>query len=84
MSDAELAGRVAAVLPDGVEAITGSDLADEQLAAAGFVDMIRVALVVFAGIALVVAVLSINNTFTITVGRRRLVSMASIEALGDV
>ena len=30
--------RIAAVLPDGVEAITGGDLADEQLAAAGFVD----------------------------------------------
>ena len=81
VSDAELAERIATVLPDGVEAITGDDLADEQLAAAGFVDMIRVFLVVFAGIALVVAALSINNTFTITVAQRTR-ELALLRAVG--
>ena len=43
--------------------------------------MIRVALVVFAGIALVVAVLSINNTFTITVAQRTR-ELALLRAVG--
>lgn len=81
LSDGELAERVAAVLPDGVEAITGEDVADEQLAALGFLDMIRVFLVAFAGIALVVAVLSINNTFTITVAQRTR-ELAVLRAVG--
>ncbi len=72
VSDAELRDRIASVLPRGVEAITGQQLTDERIdnISSTFLDLLRAFLVVFAGIALVVATLSINNTFTITVAQR--------------
>ncbi|MPY92534.1 MAG: FtsX-like permease family protein [Acidimicrobiia bacterium] len=75
--------RVAAALPAGVEAITGQDLAAERIdeIATGFLDMLRMFLVVFAGVALVVATLSINNTFTITVAQRTR-ELALLRAVG--
>ncbi len=67
----DLADRVAAVLPDGAEAITAADWADETMAqisdALGF---LTTALGVFAAIALVVGAFIIANTFSITVVQR--------------
>jgi putative ABC transport system permease protein len=72
VSSSELRDRIRAELPRGVEAITGQQLTDEQIdnISSTFLDMLRTFLVAFAGIALVVATLSINNTFTITVAQR--------------
>jgi putative ABC transport system permease protein len=70
VSAAELRDRVADALPPGVEAITGRQLADDQLASLSFLDTLRALLVAFAGIALVVAALTINNAFSITLGQR--------------
>ncbi|MGH9213612.1 MAG: ABC transporter permease [Acidimicrobiales bacterium] len=66
----ELRARVDEVLPDGVEAVTGAEIVDERLDSLDFLGMIRAALVAFAVIALLVAALSINNTFSITVAQR--------------
>lgn len=79
----ELRRRVERALPDGVEAITGTDLAGERSDAisAEFLDMLRTFLVVFAGIALVVATLSIANTFSITVAQRTR-ELALMRAIG--
>src|SRR5207248_10862926 len=64
----ELRARVAQALPAGMDAITGTQLAADRISDIDrvFLDRLRTFLVVFAGIALVVATLSINNTFTIT------------------
>jgi putative ABC transport system permease protein len=72
VSASELRDRIRAELPRGVEAITGQQLTNEQIdnISSTFLDMLRTFLVAFAGIALVVATLSINNTFTITVAQR--------------
>ena len=99
VSSGELRDRIDGELPDSIQAITGSELAGERSDAisAEFLDMLRTFLVVFAGIALVVATLSIANTFSITVAqrtrelalvravgasRRQLRRAVSIEALG--
>ncbi len=72
ISQAALVARVGAVLPPGVEAITGAQLSSRNLSSvdAQFVDVLKVFLLVFAGIALVVATLSINNTLSILVAQR--------------
>jgi putative ABC transport system permease protein len=72
ISQEELARRVRAVLPPGVEAITGSQLAEENVdeISAQFLDMLSAFLVVFAGVALLVASFSIYNTFSILVAQR--------------
>jgi putative ABC transport system permease protein len=71
------------VLPEGVEAITGTELTDERIDEIGstFLDLLRTFLVAFAGIALVVATLSINNTFAITVAQRTR-ELALLRAVG--
>jgi putative ABC transport system permease protein len=66
----ELSARIAGTLPEGLEAITGERLVDERLDSLDFIGMIRTFLVAFAMIALFVATLSINNTFSITVAQR--------------
>lgn len=66
----ELRQRIDRVLGDGTEAITGNDLVDERLESLGFLTMIRSVLVGFALVAMFVATVSINNTFTITVAQR--------------
>jgi putative ABC transport system permease protein len=83
VSSDELRDRVTAALPGGTEAITGTDLADERTDAisAEFLDMVRTFLVIFAGIALVVATISISNTFTITVAQRTR-ELALLRAVG--
>lgn len=78
-----LRDRIAGALPDGVEAITGTELADERTEGIGatFLDQLRMFLVAFAGIALVVATLSIANTFSITVAQRTR-ELALVRAVG--
>jgi len=68
----ELAARVDRVLPAGTEALTGTELSAEQLRAieADFLGMMRTLLLLFAGIALLVATFSIYNTFTILAAQR--------------
>lgn len=66
----ELRDRIAARLPDGVEAITGRDLVDERLDSIAFLSTVRAILVGFAAVALLVAAVSIHNTFAITLAQR--------------
>ena len=83
VAPAELAAAAAAVLPDGVEAITGSALADEMSddLDADFLGFLRTFLLVFAGVALLVATFSIYNTFSIIVAQR-LRASALLRAVG--
>jgi putative ABC transport system permease protein len=68
----ELVRRVTAVLPAGVEAVTGDTVTDEntKVVSDGFLTVLRALLGAFAGVALLVAVLSIHNTFAILVAQR--------------
>ena len=83
VSSATLRTRIAAVLPRGVQAITGAQLTSEQTEAisAEFLDMLRAFLVVFAVIALIVATLTIANTFSIVVAHRTR-ELALLRAVG--
>lgn len=67
-----VASALAERLPAETEVITAAQLGEEQLADVDdmFLGVFRTLLVVFAGIALVVAVFSIQNTFTILVAQR--------------
>lgn len=69
---AALAGRVREVAGAGHEVLTGADLTAEDRAAieSDFLGMVETALLAFAGVALVVAGFSINNTFMILVSQR--------------
>jgi putative ABC transport system permease protein len=69
---AELVRRLDAVLPRGVEALTGAELTRELEAQIQGDDdeTFQQALILFAGVALVVATFSIYNTFSILVARR--------------
>jgi putative ABC transport system permease protein len=68
----ELARRLDTVLPDGVEAVTGAQLAAENVTQIGevFLNLLRTFLLVFSAIALLVATVSIYNTFSIVVAQR--------------
>jgi putative ABC transport system permease protein len=78
----ELRQRIASVLPDGAEAAMGTALVDERLdEISGFLDPLRLFLVVFGGIALVVAALSINNSYSVTVAQRTR-ELALLRAVG--
>jgi putative ABC transport system permease protein len=79
----ELAARLAVVAPPDTEVITGEALTDEQLADLGadFLDFFRAFLLVFTGIALVVAAFSIYNTFSVIVAQRTRES-ALLRAIG--
>jgi putative ABC transport system permease protein len=79
----ELAARIAPLLPDGVETITGEALSQEQLDQIGadFLDFVQVILLIFTGIALLVATFSIYNTFSVIVSQRTRES-ALLRALG--
>jgi len=82
VSQSELRDQVEAVLPDGYEAVTGDDAADEAasdlLEAIGF---LRTFLLIFAGISLVVGAFIIVNTFSILVAQRSR-ELALLRALG--
>jgi putative ABC transport system permease protein len=83
VSQQELVDRLEPVLPDGSEAITGAALTDEQQSnlESDFLGFFKAFLLVFAGIALVVATFSIYNTFSILVAQRTRES-ALLRALG--
>jgi putative ABC transport system permease protein len=79
----ELVDRLEPALPDGSEALTGAALTDEQRSEleGDFLGFFKAFLLVFAGIALVVATFSIYNTFSILVAQRTRES-ALLRALG--
>ena len=81
--DAELAARLRPVLPAGVQAITGAQLATENLddINSGFLGFLSTGLTAFAAIALLVAAFSIYNTFSILAAQRGRES-ALLRALG--
>ena len=83
VSSEDLRDRIGTALGSDVEAITGAELADErtQGIAETFLNGLRMFLVVFAGIALVVATLSITNTFSVTVVQRTR-ELALLRAVG--
>jgi putative ABC transport system permease protein len=72
ISQDELVTRVGDVLPDGVEAVSGTSVATQNSDDINelFLDMLTTFLTVFAGIALLVATFSIYNTFSIIVAQR--------------
>jgi putative ABC transport system permease protein len=79
----QLITRLRAVLPRGVQAITGAQLAQENISAinSSFLGFVRTALTAFAVIALLVAAFSIYNTFSI-IAAQRAQSAALLRALG--
>jgi putative ABC transport system permease protein len=83
VSQVELVRRLDAVLPDGVEAITGAELTREmeERIQGDDNESFQQALLVFTIVALVVATFSIYNTFSILVAQRTRES-ALLRALG--
>ena len=82
ISEAELTSRVAAVLPAGVEALTGTQITEEtQSDMREALSFLNTFLLVFAAIALVVACFTIYNTFQIIVTQRRR-EMALLRSIG--
>ena len=82
VSQEELRDAVAERLPDGVEAVTGDDAADESASALlEAISFLRTFLLIFAGIALVVGAFLIVNTFSILVAQRSR-ELALLRALG--
>ena len=83
VSQDALVARIADVTPEGVEVISGADLVDEanDEINADFVGFLRIFLLVFAGVALLVATFSINNTFSIIAAQRQR-SSALLRAIG--
>ena len=73
--------RISDLLPAGVEAITGEDLVAERLQSLSFLSAIRAVLMAFSLIALVVATVTIGNTFTITTAQRTR-ELALLRAVG--
>ncbi|WP_405875755.1 ABC transporter permease [Streptomyces sp. NBC_00005] len=72
ISEKELVDRLTPVLPKGVEAITGQESAQENtdMVSSQFLSIFTTFLLVFSGIALLVATFSIHNTFAIVVAQR--------------
>lgn len=72
VSQEELVTRIEPLVPDGAEALTGAELADDLIdnVNESFLDMLRMFLTVFGGIAVLVATFSIYNTFSIIVAQR--------------
>jgi putative ABC transport system permease protein len=83
VSQAQLVARVRPTLPEGVTQITGRQLTAEQRAdvESDFVSFFEAALLVFAGVALLVAAFSIYNAFSIVTAQRTRQS-ALLRALG--
>lgn len=79
----ELVSRIAAVLPPGVQAVSGAQATDESFQSVdeGFLTFFRTFLAIFAGVAMLVAVISIHNTFAIVVAQR-LRESALLRAIG--
>lgn len=92
VADTTLAKRVQEVLPDGYEAVTAAQSAEEQgKAFEEFVNIFRTVLLVFAGISLFVGAFIIFNAFQITIAQRgrqigllRAVGASSGQVVGSV
>lgn len=71
-SQQELVDELTTVLPGGVEAITGQESAAENtdMISSQFLTLFTTFLLVFSGVALLVATFSIHNTFAIVVAQR--------------
>jgi putative ABC transport system permease protein len=82
ISEEEITARIAAAIPEGTEALTGTEITEETQAdlqeMLGFFDTFLLA---FAAIGLVVACFTIYNTFQIVVTQRRR-EMAMLRAVG--
>ncbi|GAA1420265.1 ABC transporter permease [Streptomyces thermospinosisporus] len=72
VSQQELVDRLSGVLPQDVEAITGQESAEEnnEMISGQFLSIFTLFLLVFSGVALLVATFSIHNTFAIVVAQR--------------
>ncbi|MBO0817399.1 MAG: FtsX-like permease family protein, partial [Actinobacteria bacterium] len=72
VSPGTLVTRLDRVLPPGVQAISGTELTQQNLSAlsSAFLSALRIFLVIFAGIALLVAAFSIASTFGILAAQR--------------
>ncbi|MFF9815466.1 ABC transporter permease [Streptomyces sp. NPDC014006] len=72
VSERQLVERLTPVLPRGVEAITGQESAQENtdMISSQFLTVFTTFLLVFSGVALLVATFSIHNTFAIVVAQR--------------
>ena len=82
VSQDELRDRIAAALGAGYTVRTGQEVADEQAAALGeFIGVIRSVLLGFAGVALLVGVFLILNTFSIVLAQRTR-ELALLRSLG--
>jgi putative ABC transport system permease protein len=83
VSQDQLVANIRPVLPTDVEAITGDDLTKEnnEDIGADFLNFFEAFLLVFAGIALLVATFSIYNTFSIIIAQRTRES-ALLRAIG--
>ena len=82
-TDEALAARVEALLPPGLEAMTGAEVTSDQMVQIedDFIGFFESMLLAFAGVALLVATFSIHNTFSILVAQRTRES-ALLRALG--
>lgn len=82
VSQEQLADAAAEVAPEGFEAVTGDEVAEESQDQIGqFLDVITIFLMVFAIIAVIVGGFIIVNTFTILVAQRSR-ELALLRALG--
>jgi putative ABC transport system permease protein len=72
VSQKDLVSRLTPLLPRGVEAITGQQSAQENtdMISSQFLTVFTTFLLVFSGVALLVATFSIHNTFAIVVAQR--------------
>ncbi|GIH16775.1 ABC transporter permease [Rugosimonospora africana] len=83
VAEDSLVAAIGAALPDGVEAVGGRQATRDQIATVddGFLKFFKAFLDIFAGIALLVAALSIHNTFSVVAaGRAR--ELALLRVLG--
>lgn len=81
-TEKELAGRVAATLPDGLEAVTGEQLREEGRSEIdSLLGVIRGFLLAFALVSIVVGSFNIFNTFSMLVGQRTR-ELALLRAVG--
>jgi putative ABC transport system permease protein len=83
VSEVDLVNRLRPLLPPGTESLTGAELVQETTdsVSGGFLAFFKAFLLVFAGVALLVATFSIVNTFSILVAQRSRES-ALLRALG--
>ncbi|WP_033220820.1 ABC transporter permease [Kitasatospora phosalacinea] len=72
LSQRQLVEQIKPLLPDGVEALTGADATAQSTAdvSGRFLGLFTTLLLVFAGVALLVATFTIHNTFAIVTAQR--------------